>query len=256
MSAVNTCVSENAQFSIGQALAGEYSFFENPELALLSYQAFGFHVEKNLLSARECDDVISNAYLLKAAVSGDLKPFMMPHRENDYFLEMMKNQKCVSIVEALIRGKAVGLQTKFFYCEPKTGGFSIHQDNFYVQAPMNQFVSAWVALVDTSPENGGLNIYPGAHIEGELPVQKPQIDHGIDVDPNAHTIECIVPEKYKSISVSVPKGAALFIHAHLPHGSGANHSSSNRYVLLNTYCRQGASFRKGEYAKREAIELA
>lgn len=255
MSVTNMRVDGLTLPAIESALTGEYSLFEDAALALASYHQFGFHLEKSLLSASECDEVIKNAYSLKAAASGDLKPFMMPHRENEFFLEALKNKKLVTAIEKLIGGAAVGLQTKFFYCEPSTGGFSMHQDNFYVQAPMGEFVSAWIALVDTGPDNGGLYIHPGAHQEGELPVRKPDIEAGVDVDPNAHTIECIVPEKYRKLPVCVPKGAALFIHGHLPHGSNANTSSGNRYVLLNTYCREGASFRKGEYAKREAIQL-
>ena len=64
-----------------------------------------------------------------------------------------------------------------------------------------------------------------------------------------------MPAIYPRINVCVPKGAALFIHGHLVHGSNQNLTNEWRFVLLNTYAAKGAPFRAGNYAAREAIEL-
>jgi phytanoyl-CoA hydroxylase len=232
------------------------SFFENPEAVLRSYRETGFHIEENIFSTAECAELIEAAKKLENAVNGTFRPQMMPHRTDEIYLEALRKPKLVAIINTLVNGQACALQSEFFYCKPNgMRGFSLHQDNFFVQAPMDTFASAWIALVDTYPEKGGLIVYPGSHKEGELPVRKLNLSLDAAQDPNANNEETIVPAQYKAINVSVPRGAALFIHGHLVHGSNPNRTDDWRYVLLNTYIRKGEAFRPGNYAQREAIDL-
>jgi len=47
----------------------------------------------------------------------------------------------------------------------------------------------------------------------------------------------------------------VLIHGWVAHGSYQNASDSNRCVILNTYVREGAPFRPGATARREAVKL-
>jgi ectoine hydroxylase-related dioxygenase (phytanoyl-CoA dioxygenase family) len=231
------------------------SFFENPEAVLSFYHEHGYHIEYNVYSDDDCHKLIEAAYELEAAKKGNLMPAMMPHRENETFLFGMKNPKVKTIISHLVGGIPSGLQSEFFYCKPGTRGFSLHQDNFYVEAEYGVFASAWAALTDTYPEKGGLIVYPGSHKEGDLPTRKLSLAADLGQDPNANNEETIVPEKYTALSVSVPKGAVLFIHGHLVHGSNPNKTQDHRYVLLTTYIKQHQKFRPGHHAKRAEIDL-
>lgn len=231
------------------------SFFTNPEEALKQYHHLGFHIEENLFTHDECQVLIEAASELENAKNGSYRPQMMPHRQNEIYLNAMRKPELAHIMNLLVGGKAVGLQTEFFYCRPSTRGFSLHQDNFFVQAPYGVFASAWVALTDTHAKKGGLIVYPESHKEGLLPVKKLSVEKDSAQDPNANNEETVVPEKYQAIHPSVPKGAGLFIHGHLVHGSNPNLTDEWRYVLLNTYIRSGEPFRSGNYARREAVEL-
>ncbi len=231
------------------------SFRTNPEQALRAYHEQGFHIEENIFSDDECAALIEAAKYLENAKNETFRPQMMPHRQDAIYLNALRHPNISRIMNLLVDGTAMGLQTEFFYCKPGTRGFSLHQDNFFVQAPMGVFASAWVALTDTYLEKGGLIVYPGSHKEGLLPVRKLSMSKDSAQDPNANNEETIVPEKYKLLNASVPKGAALFIHGHVVHGSNPNQTNDWRYVLLNTYIRKGESFRAGNYAQREAIEL-
>ena len=51
---------------------------------------------------------------------------------------------------------------------PNTQGFNAHQDNTFVQAKGNTFISAWVALTDVTPVNGGLIIWPKSHKDKQI----------------------------------------------------------------------------------------
>lgn len=231
------------------------SFSHDPKAALKAYLENGFHIEENIFSNSECEALIEISKELENAKNKTYRPQMMPHRQHDIYLQAMRHPSLIKIMNKLVNGKAMGLQTEFFFCKPGTRGFSLHQDNFFVEAPFNAFASAWVALTDTYPEKGGLIVYPGSHKEGTLPVSKLNLKMDKGQDPNANNEETIVPNQYQPVSVSVPKGAALFIHGHLVHGSNPNQTEEWRYVLLNTYIREGVPFRKGNYANREAIEL-
>lgn len=241
--------------TIDQALAGAVSFFKDPETALQNYHEFGFHLEKNLVDPLNCELLIKESYTLSGAKAKDYKPFMMPHRENSYFMEALKHKKIVDIISMLVGGKPVGLQSQFFYCKPGTRGFSLHQDNFFVQAKFDVFASAWMALTNTQPLNGGLIVYPGSHKNGLFPVKKLNLGADPNQDPNANNEESDVPPHYQPYNLTVLKGSVLFIHGHTVHGSNPNKSDENRYVLLNTYIKSGESFRSGNYAQREAVEV-
>jgi ectoine hydroxylase-related dioxygenase (phytanoyl-CoA dioxygenase family) len=231
------------------------SYFKNPEQVLKNYQEVGYHIEENIFSDAECEELIVASQDLENAKNGSFRPQMMPHRSSPVYLKALSHTKIITLINALVGGKAAGLQTEFFYGKPSVRGFSLHQDNFFVQAPLGAFASAWVALTDTYPEKGGLIVYPGSHHEGLLPVRKLNLDIDNAQDPNANNEETIVPPQYQAVNASVPKGAGLFLHGCLVHGSNSNRTDEWRYVLLNTYIREGESFRAGNYARREAITL-
>lgn len=221
------------------------------------YQENGYWIEPGVFTPEECDALVRASLELDNYRNGSCRPAMMPHRVDEIFLCALRNPRIVSSMNALVGGTPVGLQTEFFYCKPGTRGFSLHQDNFFVEAPAGAFASAWVALTDVTPENGGLIAYPGTHKEGLLPVQKIQLATDEGQDPNANNEECIVPPRYARLDVSVPKGAVFYIHGHLVHGSNPNASDDRwRHVLLMTYLREGAAFRAGKYAQRTPVRVA
>lgn len=230
-----------------------FSFKDTPEKALADYLELGYHIEPDVFSHQECDALINAAHTLEDAQNQIFRPNMMPHKQHPLFLTAMKSPFIVNTISTLIAGEAMGLQSEFFYCKPGTRGFSLHQDNFYVEAKYGVFASAWIALTDTYQEKGGLIIYPRSHEAGAMPVKK--INNIADdlQDPNANNETVIVPEKYLPYHTAIPKGSVLFIHGHLVHGSNSNQSNDWRYVLLCTYIKAGESFRSGKYAKREQV---
>ncbi|AZL15491.1 phytanoyl-CoA dioxygenase family protein [Rickettsiales endosymbiont of Stachyamoeba lipophora] len=235
----------------------DLSFFKDRELALKFYQENGYFIEKNIFNSDLCDQIIQNGLKLKEDLGNEVfAPLMMPHRHDKLFLEAMAHPKLVEIMSILVGGDVSGLQTEMFFCKPGTRGFASHQDNFFVEAGKEVFASAWVALTDTSYENGGLIAYPGTHKEDILPTRKIRVENSAGQDPNANNEEVVIPEIYKPINAIVPKGAAFFIHGNLVHASNMNQSNGFRYVLLCTYIKTGEPFRPGNHAKRKEIPLS
>lgn len=231
-------------------------FAEDPEGALLAFQRDGFFIEENVFSADECDALIERAAGLPTAQDGSLVPVMNPHRIDSEFAVPMRRPALLGIMEQILGGRVNGLQTQFFFGRPGTKGFTIHQDNHYVQAPQGAFGSAWLALDDVDPANGSLIVYPGSHREPLLDVREVEQRSTFGQDPNANRQEVVMPEGYAPLDVVAKRGSVVFIHGHVLHSSHDN-TSSDRYrrVLLMTYIRQGVSYRTGFAAKREAFDV-
>ncbi len=220
------------------------------------YNENGYWIEPDVFTPEECDALVAASRALENFQNGTCRPAMMPHRVDEIYLRALRNPRIVRSIAATVDGTPVGLQTEFFYCKPGTRGFSLHQDNFYAEAPVGAYVSAWVALTDVYPEKGGLIVYPGTHKEGVLPTQKIDVEKDAGQDPNASNEICLVPEQYKPIVPQVRKGSALYIHGCLVHGSNQNQTDEWRHVLLMTYLLEGQPFRAGNYAKRTPIPVA
>jgi len=220
------------------------------------YRDQGFSVVEGLFSAQECLAIQKIAERLPNFVSGSLLPVMNPHREQPKLLTTMADDRVVSIVRRLMDGTPVGLQTQYFFCQPGTRGFSAHQDNYYVRAPQDKFVSAWLALEDVRSENGALIVQPGSHREPVLEVRDIPQPSFFGQDRNHNRQECVTANAYPKVSVEVPQGGVVFLHSHVIHSSNDNVTDSRfRRVLLMTYLAEGADFRPGFIAKRQTFAL-
>jgi len=233
------------------------SFREDSGKAFKHYLQYGLIIEHDLVPQDMCDDLIATAMDMPSAKDGTCAPIMMPHREHDNFRKLMLFGPIVGIIEHLCRGRPSGLGGEYYYMKPETPGFVAHQDNGYVQAPPDCFVSAWTALTDVTPHNGGLYFYIGSHKFGSLPVNAVNGDPGPGQDPNARSMEAVLPESHECprVDVELPKGAVAFFHSLTVHGSHTNRSNDYRHALLNTYIKSGEPFRAGNRAKREEVEL-
>ena len=231
------------------------SFSKEPERALAEFHGRGYFVAPNVLSADFCDLLIASAQGFSNAVEGHFRPIMHPHLLDPLFMQALSHPKIVVVMNAILHGKVNGLQTEFFYGKPGVRGFAPHQDNFFVEAENSTFASAWIALADVGPDNGGLYGFPGTHALGKLPVRPLQTGTVEGQDPNANNEETVIPHGFASIDITAPKGSVVFLHAYFVHGSHINTSNDYRYALLCTYIREGAHYRSGKYARRAAIPL-
>ena len=214
----------------------------------------GYAILENTFTSDDCKKIIEDAYKAKDSES-DFTPLMNPHSTASEILSSMKNKKIVSFIEEYFNGRAMGLQTEFFFMPPGTKGFSPHQDNTFVQADSNSFISAWIALKDVKKINGSLIIWPNTHEEEQLETRETGVDKHKNQDPNANKHEAVIPNSYKPKSVELNKGSVLMIDKWLVHASHDNLSNENRYSLLCTYIKEGSNFRAGRYAQRKSFTL-
>lgn len=221
-----------------------------------SFHDDGFCVADQLVDPTTIQRVLDTAASAASARDGTFAPIPMPHRVHPQFLAMMRYGPIVEIVERLVGGTAAGVGGEFFYSRPGVPGFVKHQDNAYVQAPADAFVSAWTALCDVDESNGCLIFYPGSHRLGSLPVRALEATPAVGQNPGAEALESVTPENLRKLAIPLRKGSTAFFHGNLVHESLPNRSVDRfRYAFLATYVRSGVPFRPGRLQKREEVPL-
>lgn len=220
----------------------------------------GFLIERNNFNEEVCKKILNSTYSSTNFKNKIYKPIMMPHKDNNFIMNLMKHKDLLKYMNILIGdnySKIFGLQSEFFYGSPGTTGFSKHQDSFYTEpSNSNGFGSAWIPLVDLEENMGNLIIYKKSHLKGRLPIKKLNLAKDFNQDPNANNEETILDQdNFEKILIKEKKGSIIFIHADLVHSSITNKTNKFRSVLLLTYIRSNCKFRAGNNAKRKLIAL-
>ena len=124
------------------------------------------------------------------------------------------------------------------------GRYTWHQDATYWGLEPPSAVSAWLALGDVGPENGGLHCLPGLHARGQLPhvntfaedVMLPRGQAIRDLDED--TID-------RAVDVRLQSGEASFHHVFTPHASSPNHGGAWRIGLQTVFIPTSVRHRDG-----------
>ncbi len=222
------------------------------------YRQNGYCIIPDVLTPEECRFYIDEATKISQKQAEPFLPIINPDRVHPVFRRLLAHPKVVGIVETILGTKISALQSLYYFKPPKSMGRDLHQDNFYVQTDREALVGSWISLVDSDQENGGLFAYPGSHREGILPV----VDDPARKSTNAGDFKndrgysSVVPPQYQKEYLSVPAGAAAFMHGHLLHGSEENLSDTRyRHAFAGHYIKQGFKFTPGTHAKREVIDV-
>jgi ectoine hydroxylase-related dioxygenase (phytanoyl-CoA dioxygenase family) len=109
---------------------------------------------------------------------------------------------------------------------------SWHQDNYYSNLHLTPSLSAWIALRDSTSENGCMRVVPGSHQEGVLPhAEKGNVNNLLKL---GQEIEAEVNEA-DAVDVVLRAGEMSLHHAAIVHGSRANRSDTQRLGFIVRY---------------------
>jgi non-heme Fe2+,alpha-ketoglutarate-dependent halogenase len=104
-----------------------------------------------------------------------------------------------------------------------------HQDTFYSDLHLTPSASAWIALLDSTVENGCMRVVPGSHLQGRLP-------HAETCEPDnllkrGEEIQVEVDEA-DAIDVLLKAGEMSIHHNSIVHGSRSNKSETKRIGFI------------------------
>ena len=106
-----------------------------------------------------------------------------------------------------------------------TSDIPLHQDNGYGRLEPPDDITVWVALTDTTPENGCLVVAPRSHLGG-------LVEHKVAASNpalrEAGTVE--------TVPLELAAGEAVAFSGMMLHGSGENRTDTERIALFARYC--------------------
>ena len=143
-------------------MASFFQIFKKLEIVILT-RVF---TENVVIDNDICQQLIEESMKFDTAKDHSFVPTFNLHRDNPLFMRLVSNPKLIAPLCSILNGEPHIIQTQFYFTPPNRNGLVVHQDNYYVEAENENFVSIWIPLVDTNKENGGLYTFPGLHKRG------------------------------------------------------------------------------------------
>ena len=154
--------------------------------------------------------------------SNRVKPFLL----YPWAAELVRHKRILDVVESLIGPDILVFHTTVWFKHPGTGDYvPWHQDATYFGLDPYEHVTAWVALTESTRENGCVEIMPGSHSLGQRP-------HRDDRDQSAmlsrgQTLSIDLNESLAA-PLLLSAGEVSFHHTLLMHRSAPNNSPKPR----------------------------
>lgn len=225
---------------------------------LAAYKRDGFLVVESLLSLQEV-----NAFLQhQKSKPKDVDPGLRSHVVDQQWTYLAKHPNIAGVVAQLLGGRPRILQSMYLpkhagQSKDKNAGVALHQDTHYLPTEPNTLMACWIAMSDTSAENGGLCVVPGSHHGGLYGTNQAASDEHVSWRQDylmrnrsgeewtqefySFEIEGIDPKSIHRLTV--PRGAGVFFTGMTIHGSYANSSPTHdrlafavHYVNEGTWC--------------------
>jgi ectoine hydroxylase-related dioxygenase (phytanoyl-CoA dioxygenase family) len=125
------------------------------------------------------------------------------------------------------------------FCKPAHHGGVVawHQDySYWTRTEPLAHLTCWIALDDSTRENGCLQYVPGSHRWPDLPIT--------GLAGNMDAIHAVLNDEQRGqferpVAVELKKGEAAFHHPRLVHGSFANRSDRSRRATVINVMRDG-----------------
>jgi len=176
-----------------------------------------------------------------------------PHLYAKWVSDLVRNSRVLDAVEDLLGPDLLVWRSIFFFKKAHSSGFvDWHQDSHFWRLDSEAVVTAWIALTDSTVENGCLRVVPGSH-------RRPEVPHAIrfskdNVLVRGQSAAAEVPEDQVRC-VELRPGEMSLHHVGMLHGSSANTSDGDRAGLAIRYLsprvrragwRQSATLVRGE----------
>ena len=129
-------------------------------------------------------------------------------------------------------GSVKCMQSMYFVKPPNFQGQAWHQDEIYIPTRDRSLIGAWIAVDDSTVENGCIYVIPGSQRPGYLYPQRPHenLDE-FDFAPESYGFD-----ESAEVPVEVQAGTVVFFNGYLLHRSYKNRGGTYRRVLVNHYC--------------------
>jgi ectoine hydroxylase-related dioxygenase (phytanoyl-CoA dioxygenase family) len=204
------------------------------EKAAAEYAEQGFSIIRDVVPPEVLEDVRAHVDWLTRKYP-DLRPEHFHHpliRNDAFWARLVSDPRLVDIAEFFL-GPDLACFTAHYICKPPYDGQPVlwHQDGAYWALEPMEALTVWLAVDESTTENGCLRMIPGSH---RLPLHKPSPRTD---QPNmlfSTSDEDLVREWVDEcgvVDIELRPGDVSIHHPHLLHYSEANTSAKRRCGL-------------------------
>ena len=161
-------------------------------------------------------------------IEGHIRKYMWFEDAAPIFQKIYRDHPRIQGAVTSILGESVEIYQSMALVKPPRIGIDKpwHQDNAYFAVEdLDGVIGTWIALDDSTVENGCMHFIPGGHRRGPL--------------KHHHTYDCeILPDRIdtsEAVSVELPAGGLILFHGNIPHYTPSNRSNARRRALQYHY---------------------
>lgn len=198
------------------------------------YDRDGIVAPVALLTTDEVDRFRSAVEEMESFAGGRLRPGQTKqlHLHHRWAYDLALHPSILDAVEDILGPNILVHDTSLFAKHPRDEKYvSWHQDGYYAKLSAARFVSAWVALSDSVPENGCLRVLVGSHREEYPHHEQPSPDNMLGT---GMTVDIPIDES-RVRDVVLRPGEISLHHVNIVHGSGRNRSDRKRVGFAIRY---------------------
>jgi ectoine hydroxylase len=232
--------------------------------ALLNWSDDGYVILKGFYSETQIDGMNAEVTRLLKEKKVTLHPtngkMMFAINKSKKLRDWASPKRLTDIMSLLLGREVMLFQSINFF---KGSQQDAHSDSIHMTTfPLGYLIAAWIALEDTTPENGPLFYYPGSHkLEYIMNADFRRVDNPVFFDEHDYTdyeekVETTIHEKgieQNKKQFLARKGDVLLWHANLLHGGEPilKPDSTRKSMVLHYYGKDVICFH--EITERPAL---
>lgn len=220
------------------------------------YASKGYLIVPNVLTEKELLAFLKHESQPKPE---SMKKGLRSHTADPMWNYLSSHHNIAGIAQQLLNGQPRIVQTMYLAKQPADAagegggrGIALHQDTHYLPSDPNTLMACWIALNDTSPDNGGFCTVPGSH-KGDLRKTHKNTEEDHLSWENEHLMRDRHGREWKQMMYSfqieslnddciehltIPRGSAVFFTGMTIHGSFANRSTRPRLAFAVHYLHE------------------
>lgn len=206
----------------------------DPEVGSFRDQGYLLY-HHQLFSSTELDEMASIYHEMRAKRPerrGD--EFDTPHFEEARLLKFLLAPQVLDLVECIVGPDIVLFSSHFIGKDPGLGRATPwHEDSSYWRGRIDRYdkiVTVWLALDDSTRENGCMQVIPGSHLWGGFSRYRP-----VDMEGNTFHAEIENLDLSQAVAFELKRGECSLHDGRIVHGADPNTSDRRRLGYTMRY---------------------
>jgi ectoine hydroxylase-related dioxygenase (phytanoyl-CoA dioxygenase family) len=149
-----------------------------------------------------------------------------------FWVRLISDRRLLDVAQEFI-GPDIALFASHYLCKPAGNGMPVlwHQDGSYWPLDPMNVVTLWLAVDDSTPENGCMRVIPGTqHLQLQQLKERKDVTNVLNSEIDASFVD-----ESKAVDLVLRAGDLSVHHPNVIHGSNANPSPKRRCGLTIRY---------------------